>query len=122
LYDFALLHRLTGMIDGQTNLAADWMSDPMIREFGTDPGKFARVMARLGGVEIPEQGSGKRVWQLRPLPRILSQIVFYEADDEFPADIQIMFDKTAPRFLDFECLAFMTGLMIRAIVDAGREP
>jgi hypothetical protein len=33
-----------------------------------------------------------------------------------------MFDKTAPRFLDFECLAFMTGLMIRAIVDAGRKP
>jgi hypothetical protein len=76
-------------------------------------------MKSLGGVEIPALSSGKHVWQLRPLPKILSQIVFYDADDEFPADIQIMFDKSAPRFLDFECLAFMTGAMIEAIIEAG---
>jgi hypothetical protein len=121
-HDFALLNRLTGMIDGQKNLANSIMNDPLIREFADDYGRFARAMESLGGVEIPTSSSGKHVWQLRPLPKILSQIVFYEADEEFPADIQIMFDRSAPRFLDFECLAFMTGAMIRAIIDSEGRP
>ncbi|MDR1021503.1 MAG: DUF3786 domain-containing protein [Synergistaceae bacterium] len=121
LHDFALLHRLTGMIDGQNNLASGIMDSPLIREFADDYGRFERAMKSLGGVEILTPSTGKHVWQLLPLPKILSQIVFYEADEEFPADIQIMFDKSAPRFLDFECLAFMTGAMIRAVIKAGES-
>jgi hypothetical protein len=118
LYDFAMLNRLTGMIDGQNNLANDIMNRPLIRKFADNYGGFERAMRILGGVQIPASSSGKHIWQLRPLPKILSQIVFYEADDEFPAEIQIMFDKSAPKFLDFECLAFMTGAMIKAIIKA----
>jgi hypothetical protein len=72
----------------------------------------------LGDIEQQTSGSGKHVWRLFALPKILAEIIFYETDDEFPADIQIMFDKTAPRFLDFECLAFMTGAMINALIYA----
>jgi hypothetical protein len=120
LYDFALLHRLTGMPDGHATPHTAFMIDPLVSEFGGDVSGFARAMESLGGWEVPALGAGKRAWQLCPLPKILSQIVFYEADDEFPADIQIMFDRTAPRFLDFECLAVMTGAMTRAIIGAGR--
>jgi hypothetical protein len=121
LYDFALLNRLTGMIDGQNSLANGIMNGPIIREFRDDFGRFGRAVCSLGGTEIPAHGSGKHVWQLLPLPKILSRLVFYEADEEFPADIQIMFDRSAPRFLDFECLAFMTGAMIQEIIRAGRD-
>ena len=119
LYDFAPLNRLSGMIDGQNSLAGGIMNGPLIRELADNYSGFERAMRRLGGVEIPEPSSGKHVWQLRPLPKILCQMVFYDADDEFPAEIQIMFDKSAPRFLDFECLAFMTGAMVKAIIKAG---
>jgi hypothetical protein len=119
-YDFALLNRLTGMIDGQNNLANGIMNDPLVREFGDNYDRFAAAITSLGGTEIPASGSGKHVWQLLALPKILSQIVFYEADDEFPADIQIMFDRISPRFLDFECLAFMTGAMIHELIKAGK--
>ena len=120
-YDFAPLNRLTGMIDGQNNLSDDIMNGPLIREFKGDYSRFEHAMRSLGGAEIPSSGAGKHVWQLLPLPKILAQLVFYEADEEFPVDIQIMFDKTAPRFLDFECLAFMSGAMIHEIIKAGRE-
>jgi hypothetical protein len=120
-YDFAPLNRLTGMIDGQRNLANGVMNDPLILEFGGNYDKFVTAITSLGGTETPASGSGKRVWQLLPLPKILSQIVFYEADDEFPADIQIMFDRISPRFLDFECLAVMTGAMIHALIKAGKD-
>ena len=114
-YDFAQLGRLPGMIAGQNNLASGIMNSPLIREFGGDYGKFREAMLRLGGTEEQGTPTGKHVWRLLVLPKILAQIVFYEADDEFPADIQIMFDKTTPRFLDFECLAFLSGSMVYAM-------
>ena len=46
------------------------------------------------------------------LPRIPSRVAFYEADDEFPANTQIMLDKSALRFLEFECLAFLGGIIL----------
>jgi hypothetical protein len=115
-YDFAHLNRLTGLIDGQNNLTKDFMSVPLVRKFGHDSEGLDAVVTRLGGTRLPEASSGKHTWQLRPLPKILAQIVLYEEDEEFPADIQIMFDQTAPRFLDFECLAFMSGCMIHAML------
>ena len=126
-YDFAPLNRLTGMIDGQNDLSdgmsciSPGMNGPLIREFKDDYSRFERAVRGLGGAEIPPSDAGKHVWQLLPLPKILAQLVFYEADEEFPVDIQIMFDKTAPRFLDFECLAFMSSAMIHEIIKAGRE-
>jgi hypothetical protein len=115
-YDFVQLNRLTGMIAGQTRTSPDMMNSPLIREFGGDHKKFGAAMAKLGGVESPA-GSGKHVWWLFALPKILAQIVFYEPDDEFPVDIQIMFDKVTPRYLDFECLAVLSGCMAKALIE-----
>lgn len=120
-YDFAPLGRLTGLIEGQNNLGGDIMSTPLVREFGADYNNFAYAMKTLGGVEQTTGDSKKHVWDLQVLPKILSRIVYYEADDEFPVDIQILFDKTAPRFLDFECLAFLSGCMLHALIDTARQ-
>jgi hypothetical protein len=120
--EFAPLLRLTGMIDGQNNLTSDLMNSPLIREFGGDYAKFASAMARLGGEEEePSGGKGAHAWRLLVLPKILSRVLYYEADEEFGADIQIMFDKVTPRFLDFECLAFLTGSMVRALIEVSHS-
>ncbi len=50
------------------------------------------------------------------LPKILLQIVYYDADDEFPFEVQILFDKNASRFMEFECLAFLEGCLVRAMI------
>ena len=119
-YEFAPLNRLTGLIEGQNTLAGGIMNTPLIREFGGDYRRFQTAAAKIGGVEQPATGTGKHVWHILALPKILSQIIFYEADDEYPADIQIMFDRTAPRFLEFECLAFLAGSMVKALIRGGR--
>lgn len=119
-YEFAPLNRLTGLIEGQNTLAGGIMNRPLVREFGSDYERFRLSATRIGGIEQPTAGTGKHVWQIPALPKILAQIVFYEADDEYPADIQIMFDRTAPRFLEFECLAFLTGAMVNALIRSGQ--
>jgi hypothetical protein len=119
--DFAPLHRLTGMIDGQRDLTDDFQCAPLIRKFGNDGGRLNAAVTRIGGVELDDSPRGKRIWQLYALPKILAQIVLYEADEEFPTDIQILFDRFSPRFLNFECLAVLTGCMIHSLVEAAEN-
>jgi hypothetical protein len=47
--------------------------------------------------------------------------VFYPVDDEFPVEIQILLDRSAPRFMEFECLAFLTGCFTNALIMAARH-
>jgi hypothetical protein len=50
------------------------------------------------------------------LPKIPLQIVYYDGDDEFPCEVQILFDKNASHFMEFECLAFLEGCLVRAMI------
>jgi hypothetical protein len=50
------------------------------------------------------------------LPKIPLQIIYYDEDDEFPCEVQILFDKNAARFMEFECLAFLEGCLVRAMI------
>ena len=75
--------------------------------------------AKLGGTKVQSQ-AGKHVWRFKVLPKIPLQIVFYEADDDFPAEIQIMLDQTALQFMEFECLAFMVGCVARALIKTSQ--
>ena len=94
---------------------------PLIREFGDDYEEFQRAARKLGGVLENVSSGGGHGWNFQVLPKILVRLVFYEADDEFPADIQLFFDRSARRFLEFECLAFLTGCFINDLCNAARE-
>jgi hypothetical protein len=106
--------KLTGL-DFQNRL----MSAPLEREFGNNYARFGQAAMKLGGIE---EGTlpGKHAWRFDVLPKIPVKTVFYEADDDFPANIQIMLDKTAPEFLEFECLAFMVGCFVRALINTAK--
>ncbi len=119
-HSFLPLGRLTGMIDGQKTHAQGLFVRPLIREFGADYDKFEAAARKLGGT--PERAPADRgqVWNFPALPKIPVRLVFYHADEEFPADIQLMFDRTAPRFMEFECLAFLSGCFTKG-VTAGRR-
>jgi hypothetical protein len=95
------------------------MSRPLERKFGNDYAKFSEAAAKLGGI-AEESRMGKHVWKFNVLPKIPLKIVFYEADGEFPTNIQIMLDKTALQFLEFECLAFMVGCFVRALIKTAQ--
>ncbi|MDR3239250.1 MAG: DUF3786 domain-containing protein [Clostridiales bacterium] len=114
-YIFFQLARLTGMIAGygQKPHSNGLTTERLVREVSGKVDLLSGALTQLGGVEqTPLPGS--RSWLLHPLPKIPVKIVYYEADDEFPADIDILFDSTAPRFMAFECLAVMGGCLVSA--------
>jgi hypothetical protein len=108
---FESIPRMISGLHAQSRL----MNTSLERYFGNDYVKFSEAAEKLGGIEEEPQVS-KHLWRFDILPKIPLEIVFYEADDEFPAEIQIMLDRTAIQFLDFECLAFMVGCFVRALI------
>jgi hypothetical protein len=116
---YVLFESIPRMISG-LDLQNRLMSSPLERKFGNDYVKLTEAAVKLGGIEEDSQ-SGKHSWKFQVLPKIPLKIVFYEADDEFPANIQIMLDKTSIRFLEFECLAFMVGCFIRALIKTAEH-
>jgi hypothetical protein len=113
---FEAIPRMISGLSAQSRL----MNAPLERHFGNDYAKFGNAARTLGGSE-EESGAGRHLWRFNVLPKIPLQLVFYEADDEFPASIQIMLDRTALRFLEFESLAFMVGLFVRALIKTAQH-
>jgi hypothetical protein len=112
---FESMPRMIGGVHGQSRL----MNAPLERYFGSDYLKFSEAAGKLGGIEEESQ-VGKHMWRFDVFPKIPLKLVFYDADDDFPAEIQIMLDKTALQFLEFECLAFMVGCFVRALIKTGQ--
>ncbi len=113
---YILFESIPGMISG-LNAQSRLMNSPLEQSFGNDYAKFSVAAAKLGGREEAFR-SGKHLWKFDVLPKIPLKIAYYEADDEFPTEIQIMLDNTALRFLEFECLAFMVGCFVSALIKA----
>jgi hypothetical protein len=114
---FVPVFRLYGGVDGGS-FDKMRLHARLLREFGGDYAKFAAAARRLGGVLRPGSPDSGHCWDFRPLPRIPARVVFHEADDEFPADIQVMFDPGALRFLEFECLVVLAGCFANALIRA----
>jgi hypothetical protein len=112
---FESIPRMIGGLHAQNRL----MNTPLERYFGNDYVKFSEAALKLGGIQDKPQ-VGKHLWRFDVLPKIPVQLVFYEADDDFPAEMQIMLDRTAIQFLEFECLAFMVGCFVRALIKTAQ--
>lgn len=97
-----------------------WMTDPLGKAFSGDYATFSETMGRLGGVFSGKLKSGGYAWLLQVLPKIPLQIVYYDGDDEFPCEVQILFDRNAARFMEFECLAFLEGCLVKAMIMTAR--
>jgi hypothetical protein len=122
LYDFTLMHNFSRGLFSGSHSEKDWMGAPLVREFSGDYKKFARVADALGMVYEGSRTAGEYTWDYLLLPRMPVKVVYYEADDEFPCEVKIFYDKTAPGFLEFEPLAVLNGCFISALVSAGRCP
>ena len=98
------------------NTNIKWMTDPLGKAFGGDYVTFSETMGRLGGVFNGKLKADRYSWFLKALPKIPLQIIYNDGDDEFPCEVEILFDKHASRFMEFECLAFLEGCLVSAMM------
>ncbi|MDR2946178.1 MAG: DUF3786 domain-containing protein [Candidatus Adiutrix sp.] len=119
---FLPLGRLSGMIEGRNSFERSMVNGSLGRTFGNDSAALAVAAEALGGLDAGlEQSSGGRAWLFWPFPKVPMKLLFFEADDEFPAEYRLLFDSRATDFLEFEALGFLTGVFIREMCGTAAE-
>jgi hypothetical protein len=90
----------------------------LVRAFGSDAAGFERAARALGGESL---SFGDRSFQFRALPRVWLAVVLHMAD-EFPAEVNVLFDAAARHYLPTEDLAVLGGMLAGRLIQAGRRP
>ncbi|MDO9491777.1 DUF3786 domain-containing protein [Acetobacterium sp.] len=115
VYSFKPLFRMTTVFSSGDTGKASMMDAPLIKAFGDDVNKLDGTIIKLGGKSELSKEPYSQCWLLEVLPKIPVKIIYREADEDFPVEIQTQFDVTALEFLEFECLAFLCSCLVRAL-------
>jgi hypothetical protein len=116
VYSFKPLFRMTTIFSSGDTGKASMMDAPLIKAFGDDVNKLDETIIKLGGKSELSKEPYSQSWLVEVLPKIPVKIIYREADEDFPVEIQTQLDVTAPEFLEFECLAFLCGCLVRALI------
>ena len=112
-YSYSLLH---SFIPGpRGGLSISWMTAPLVRKFRNDYAGFCSAMKLLGALCEESPKRSEHVWSYRILPKIPMQIIYSEADEEFPCEIKLKLDNNSGRFMEFEQLAFLCGCLVNTL-------
>jgi hypothetical protein len=77
--------------------------------------------AALGGGEPVADYPSDTAMVFKALPRVPMLLLFNDADDEFPAQTTVLFEKRVDRFLDAECLAMLAVALVNLLKQKVKE-
>ena len=86
--------------------------------FGKNPSAFARAGSRLGGVELL---FGDKAFSLTVFPKVPIAYVLWKEDEEFPAQVTVMFDSTIQNHFTLDGVWCLVAEVSERLLDA-REP
>lgn len=78
-----------------------------------------RACARLGGEEAAEGGDFASVLPAFDCLPVLLR--FWEADEEFPAQLQLLWDRNTCRYLRYETTFYLSGEILRRLRESAAE-
>ena len=94
--------------------------DPLVGFFGTRP-EFLLELAPLVGGSKAEDISGDAAVLIQAFPRVPLILQLYAGDDEFPADGNVLMDRTISDYLSTEDVALTSGLPIYKMMALSRN-
>lgn len=120
-FDFVPFGHLGGFNIGREQHADKSVKQPLLKRFGDDYELFTQAALKIGGKQQESTSGDRHVWLFQAFPNLLIQVVFYERDEEFPAEIQVLFDSKALDYFGMKCLGFLPGYFTRALIDASSD-
>jgi hypothetical protein len=84
-----------------------YVEDVVAKEFAGRKEILASRIAEIGGKPVDFASRPDFAMVLDPFPGIPVLCLFWDADEEFPASFQFLFDSSAPQHLDLESLAVL---------------
>lgn len=92
------------------------VTEPLAKRFGKSARLFREAGTRLGG-ESAEVGDVSFI--LQAFPRVSLQYVLWEADDEFPSSVQLLFDSSVDHYLALEDIVVLGQITTGRLISVG---
>ncbi|MDO5337628.1 MAG: DUF3786 domain-containing protein [Eubacteriales bacterium] len=94
--------------------------DPLLPPFAMKfSGKISRLEAAcqlLGGIKLSK---GDASYQFTAFPQIPLQLIFWDIDEDFPAQVQILFDRQVTDFVHFETTGCIISDLLELLEETG---
>jgi hypothetical protein len=92
--------------------------DPLKKAFGRNIAGFRTAAERLSGVAVDFGDAG---FEFQVFPKVPIRLILHTADEEFPAEAAILFDRSIGRVLSPEDVAWMAGMLVYRLIAFSRE-
>lgn len=126
---------------GQGKLAGEWVSyrdfkdsaffisnfqanveERIAQYFAGRASDLEKAAQKLDGEPFEGFQTGDICYYFQALPKVPVLLVFYDKDADFAASCKVLFDKSAPTWLDMECLAVLGWILADSLVKISRRP
>ncbi|MGI6010019.1 MAG: DUF3786 domain-containing protein [Ruminococcus sp.] len=91
-------HALDGVVSRNGNFP-DPLLTPFAKKFEGKAKKLDEICRMMGGIKLEK---GDVSYEFEAFPQIKLRMVFWEADEDFPAQVQVLVDKRVTDFIHFE--------------------
>lgn len=93
--------------------------DPLVKFFGSRPELLVELSPLVGG--FPAQGTGDASVEVLAFPRVSFLLVLWAGDEEFPAEGNVLMDRSVGHYLSTEDVALAAGLPIYKMMALARR-
>jgi len=92
---------------------------PLAATFSGHAHELTKALLSLGGLKLPTGDVG---YQINVFPCIPLRVLFWEGDEEFPAQANLLFDRSATDFMRVESLVSMASGALRHLAEEAGLP
>lgn len=106
--------QLDGVVS-RNSKAPDPLLAPFAREFTGRTADLDRACRLLGGTQL---ANGDTAYEFAAFPQIHLRLIFWDADEDFPAQVQILTDKYVTDFVHYETIGCMISDLLEQLSRA----
>jgi hypothetical protein len=89
---------------------------PIARHFQGRLADLRRKCLQLSGAPFQTEASYQLAFRFQALPRVPLFLLFNDADEDFPSQCTLLFQKSAACYLDMECIAMVGSVLAARLV------
>lgn len=104
-------HTVDGVVS-RNPLAKDPLLDSFCRRWTGQAGELASVCRRLGG---EEGAGGDAAFTFEAFPCLRLRLIFWDADEDFPAQLQVQVDQRVTDFVHYETVGCITSDLLEML-------
>lgn len=92
--------------------------DPLKKVFGSNVSGLTKAAQQLNGRPVEPGDVG---FEFAVLPKVPMQLILYAGDEEFPAEANVLFDRTVGEILSPEDIAWLAGMLVYRLIAISKS-